>query len=722
MGKIVIPKNSASLEEVMGAIQIYYDAGDWLSNADFIQTYKNRIGIIGDDTDSSAYTKKTEIGCYYGFLEWEDITRKQSPRRITPRGRVFLEHYNANDKDAVFEDIMRSLEEVTFGRNNFACQSCDSDIEPPALFLRAMLDLGYLTNTEFAFLVYRMEYEGYHYTETIGEIRRLRENEEKIELPDEAKKFSDPKPIVIMERWGVLTSVEKGRAISKEFLEKYKNRLKNLKIYNIDMNIGVISEKTPKEVFTPEWFKEKAKDYPTFDVEANAYREKFLEKYSIEKIEALSGIDILTTIFLNNKTTDNLCCELEYNKDCKEIFGSIRSGYSTKYGLYYSKKKASWVSGPSSKQEFISEEDAITKGTELRDYLIAGAKALMAWSDFNTEGAYARLHETLKNATGGNVDRIWFLKYYQMIRPEVLPTIYSDAALGRALSLLSLTPNESSIGKMGQIKLFVDKCGISNVLFGKILWDNYPSGEEDSSAEVIEDPDDNEKRFRDWMSRQVSASGSICTPSMISANSSALKRVCGMMDIIEYPDLENLFCVTTIDTFLDIKIIIRSHHDFEEVNKACGNGFLKSALNWYEKYLNEILTKNGLEEEIDDDIDRYSKNDFLEKVFLTDQEYEKLYRLLMYKKNIILQGAPGVGKTFLAKRLAYSIIGAKDNRFVEVIQFHQSYSYEDFIMGYKPTDEIFELKTGIFYNFCKKAENDQNISTSSLSMRLTAVI
>ena len=120
MGKIVIPKNSASLDEVMGAMQIYYDAGDWLSNADFIQTYKNRIGIIGDDTDSSAYTKKTEIGAYYGYLEWEDINKTQSPRRITPRGRAFVDHYNAGDMDALHEDIMKSLEEVSFGRNNYA--------------------------------------------------------------------------------------------------------------------------------------------------------------------------------------------------------------------------------------------------------------------------------------------------------------------------------------------------------------------------------------------------------------------------------------------------------------------------------------------------------------------------------------------------------------------------------------------------------------------------
>ena len=93
---------------------------------------------------------------------------------------------------------------------------------------------------------------------------------------------------------------------------------------------------------------------------------------------------------------------------------------------------------------------------------------------------------------------------------------------------------------------------------------------------------------------------------------------------------------------------------------------------------------------------------------MTDDEYEELRKLILYKKNVILQGAPGVGKTFLAKRFAYSLIGAKDSTHVEVVQFHQSYSYEDFIMGYKPTDEGFELRTGVFYNFCRKAEKDED--------------
>ena len=105
---------------------------------------------------------------------------------------------------------------------------------------------------------------------------------------------------------------------------------------------------------------------------------------------------------------------------------------------------------------------------------------------------------------------------------------------------------------------------------------------------------------------------------------------------------------------------------------------------------------------------KYGKEDFLKEVYITDKEYDKLKNLILDKKNIILQGSAGVGKSYAAKRLAYSIIGEKDNERVKMIQFHQSYSYEDFIMGYRPKNETdgFELKKGVFYKFCKKAEKD----------------
>lgn len=135
----------------------------------------------------------------------------------------------------------------------------------------------------------------------------------------------------------------------------------------------------------------------------------------------------------------------------------------------------------------------------------------------------------------------------------------------------------------------------------------------------------------------------------------------------------------------------------------------------YNKFLNdktdeesELSDKIGQEVmELDkNNINPYTKQNFLNEVFMKETDYDKLVALLKHKKNIILQGAPGVGKTFTAKRLAYSLIGAEDDSRIEMVQFHQNYSYEDFVMGYRPTETGFELRNGVFYDFCEKARCD----------------
>ena len=103
----------------------------------------------------------------------------------------------------------------------------------------------------------------------------------------------------------------------------------------------------------------------------------------------------------------------------------------------------------------------------------------------------------------------------------------------------------------------------------------------------------------------------------------------------------------------------------------------------------------------------YSVEKFLEEVYMDRKRYDAIVGLLRAKKNIILQGAPGVGKTYAAKRLAYSMMGVKDASRVMLVQFHQSYSYEDFIEGYRPSGAGFELAKGAFYSFCKKAADDE---------------
>ena len=102
----------------------------------------------------------------------------------------------------------------------------------------------------------------------------------------------------------------------------------------------------------------------------------------------------------------------------------------------------------------------------------------------------------------------------------------------------------------------------------------------------------------------------------------------------------------------------------------------------------------------------YTKEDFLNEVYMTEEKYNILASVIKNKKNIILQGAPGVGKTFAARRLAYSLMEEKDDERIEFVQFHQNYSYEDFMLGYRPDDEGFILKEGIFYRFCKVASEN----------------
>lgn len=123
----------------------------------------------------------------------------------------------------------------------------------------------------------------------------------------------------------------------------------------------------------------------------------------------------------------------------------------------------------------------------------------------------------------------------------------------------------------------------------------------------------------------------------------------------------------------------------------------------YDFILDMIREENPVATEAS--IDAYTKSDFLDEVYMTEKRYENLVAVLRNKKNIILQGAPGVGKTFAARRLAWSMMGEKDDSRIEFVQFHQNYSYEDFMMGYKPVEDGFELKYGIFYRFCQKAAN-----------------
>ncbi len=123
---------------------------------------------------------------------------------------------------------------------------------------------------------------------------------------------------------------------------------------------------------------------------------------------------------------------------------------------------------------------------------------------------------------------------------------------------------------------------------------------------------------------------------------------------------------------------------------------------WKEKAADDDLAdQEGAE------LSPYTVDDAMQGLFLDRAEFERILSVWRGKKNLVLQGAPGVGKSFVARRLAYALMGYKDEARVANVQFHQSYGYEDFIQGYRPTEAGgFKLKDGLFYRVCERARAD----------------
>jgi len=219
--------------------------------------------------------------------------------------------------------------------------------------------------------------------------------------------------------------------------------------------------------------------------------------------------------------------------------------------------------------------------------------------------------------------------------------------------------------------------------------------------------DDVVESFESWLKNSTHDNGKPYDPQLVETYLKLIKDEAKKL-VPPYDGNTNLFTYVTSKRFTPqletLEHIISS--DKIQVDKTYHN-----VLHLYEQFLKDyweqwtspilpILTKPPIRHTA------YSRAKFLEEVFLTADDYDSLKNQLLRKKNLILQGPPGVGKTFAAKRLVYSLIGEKISERICFVQFHQSYGYEDFVMGYRPDDSGFKMQYGSFYVFCKKAEVD----------------
>lgn len=234
MSKIVIPKHSADLDEMSAVLKIHYEAKDWVKGTDFKQEL---MGLIGDGQYPSSYPKKAQVPAYFGFLESKVSSGGRiTERKISESGIEMYEAILSDDRSTRQRLLLEAIEKIVFGRNNSGCVSSNSDIEAPAILVKCILDTGYCTCAEYAYLVWSLNDKCKKYYESLDDLIKARSSGG-IVVNAEASDYKDWKPILAMLRWGFLVKSDDDNQkvlLHPEVIEKYSSRLQEVMIYNID--------------------------------------------------------------------------------------------------------------------------------------------------------------------------------------------------------------------------------------------------------------------------------------------------------------------------------------------------------------------------------------------------------------------------------------------------------------------------------------------------------
>lgn len=267
-------------------------------------------------------------------------------------------------------------------------------------------------------------------------------------------------------------TVKLREGVTREEMEQYSTRVQNyLSLSDVHMSFPENTEEdnTPKRM-SPEWFSKMAVQYSSMDIESDTLYKDFRAKYGPEALKVVEGNDLLHKIFINEtRDKENLCYVLEFDKQYSQ-FGGIGGGSAYKYGLYYSADKQSWMAGSSRNPKVLSLEDAITLGTKIRNEILEGVKVIESAGELEELKDYAELNTKLYEVMPTTINKKWVIKYFHMLFPQLFPPFYNDEWQNKVLTAIDEEPDGNSFVRMGQIALFVKKCGISTLAFSKVIY------------------------------------------------------------------------------------------------------------------------------------------------------------------------------------------------------------------------------------------------------------
>lgn len=191
MGKLIMPKQTGELCKCKASLEILKEAHGTINNSDYKDAIIKKFNNFTKNSDGAMLVKQSEITRYFGFMI-RDFSAKTNS--ITPEGRLFYEALISNNKSNQFKLLTNAIKSISFGRNNTAIKNSDSDIDPPKLFVKSIIELDGITKYEFATLLYLTHNLQLNFNDSILEIRNSRNNKKEIKLPKSVLgKYSDTK-------------------------------------------------------------------------------------------------------------------------------------------------------------------------------------------------------------------------------------------------------------------------------------------------------------------------------------------------------------------------------------------------------------------------------------------------------------------------------------------------------------------------------------------------
>lgn len=435
----------------------------------------------------------------YGLAKY--IDEKKKIVALTHFGKRFLEVFKKCSSENPAR--MERKEDVDINYNalmleillNWKETVGDKVFYPGALIIRLLMDerLEYKFNAyEWEFICENIEFiETSNYDKLVNDVIEFRKSGKEIDLK-KAHDFCNS----LANSWSLLVKNEEKfyllREITKENIKDWRANNRDL-LYSIDAisencsslteNKGIIETELTKE-----WFKSHVDEFDDVLIEAEMQYDDFQSKFAPEVLASLEGEELLRKMFYSGDSNkENLCYYLEFHTKIRELFGSVAGGSAYKFNLFYQKKKASWVTGSSSKPKLLTLDEAIVLGTEIRDALIRGADIIKGNQDIKDADGYNNLYNQLFASMGRYINLLWVQKYYHLIFPNMFPVFYNEAWQKHVLDKLDIEPYDSGFVRMGQISLFANECDIENVVFAQIIYKYCNMIETDDS---LDDSDD----------------------------------------------------------------------------------------------------------------------------------------------------------------------------------------------------------------------------------------